>query len=322
MYEEYVKYISTRLKAGSVRSASDVLRIFVLPDFGEREVASLSTKDILDWQEKIIAKGFGYKYKSKIYCGFTAMLNYGIKFHDIKENVVSRVGNFKNTDRKKEMLFWSEEEFKQFYAVIDDDLFRVYFSFLYLTGCRKGESLALTWNDIDFVRREVRINKSLNRKQKTKGEKQVVNVPTVASDLGWHISESRSYEITTPKNKSSYRNILMPMNLVNMLWEHQKRSKEEYGYTPEWFVFGGAEPLSDQTIRRRLNEYADKAGVKRIRVHDIRHSHASLLINKGQNILIVSQRLGHSDVTQTLNTYSHLMPNVQKQIINALDFEM
>ena len=201
-------------------------------------------------------------------------------------------------------------------------MFRVYFSFLYLTGCRKGESLALTWNDIDFVRREVRINKSLNRKQKTKGEKQVVNVPTVASDLGWHISESRNYEITTPKNKSSYRNILMPMNLVNMLWEHQKRSKEEYGYTPEWFEFGGAEPLSDQTIRRRLNEYADKAGVKRIRVHDIRHSHASLLINKGQNILIVSQRLGHSDVTQTLNTYSHLMPNVQRQIINALDFEM
>lgn len=114
----------------------------------------------------------------------------------------------------------------------------------------------------------------------------------------------------------------MPMNLVKMLWEHQKRCKEEYGYCPDWFVFGGEEPLSDQTIRRRLNEYADKAGVKRIRVHDIRHSHASLLINKGQNILIVSQRLGHSDVTQTLNTYSHLMPNVQRQIINALDFEM
>ena len=63
------------------------------------------------------------------------MLNYGIKFHDLKENVVSRVGNFKNMDRKKEMLFWSEEEFKEFYAAIDDDLFKVYFSFLYLTGC-------------------------------------------------------------------------------------------------------------------------------------------------------------------------------------------
>ena len=322
LYEEYVKYISSRLKAGSVRSASDVLRLFVLPDFGDREVESLTPQDIREWQERIIAKGFGYKYKAKIYCGFTAMLNYGIKFHDLRENVVSRVGNFKNTDRKKEMLFWTEEEFKQFYAAIDDDLYRVYFSFLYLTGCRKGESLALTWNDIDFVRKEVRINKSLNRKQKSQGMKEQPNIPLASSDLGWHISASRSYEITTPKNKSSYRNVLMPMNLVKMLWEHHKRCKEEYGYRSDWFVFGGEEPLSDQTIRRRLNEYADKAGVKRIRVHDIRHSHASLLINKGQNILIVSQRLGHSDVTQTLNTYSHLMPNVQKQIINALDFEM
>ena len=82
------------------------------------------------------------------------------------------------------------------------------------------------------------------------------------------------------------------------------------------------EGYAPKEVAGRLNEYADKAGVKRIRVHDIRHSHASLLINKGQNILIVSQRLGHSDVTQTQNTYSHLMPNVQKQNINALDFEM
>lgn len=87
-------------------------------------------------------------------------------------------------------------------------------------------------------------------------------------------------------------------------------------------MFGGKFPLSSQTVRRRLNEYADKAGVKRIRVHDLRHSHASLLINKGQNILIVSQRLGHSDITQTLNTYSHLFPNVQKQIIYAIDLEL
>ena len=105
---------------------------------------------------------------------------------------------------------------------IDDDLFRVYFSFLYLTGCRKGESLALTWNDIDFVRKEVRINKSLNRKQKAQGMKEQSNIPLASSDLGWHISVSRSYEITTPKNKSSYRNVLMPMNLVKILWENIK----------------------------------------------------------------------------------------------------
>lgn len=126
LYNEYVQYISTRLKAGSVRSASDVLRLFVLPDFGEREVQSLTTNDIRDWQEQIVERGFGYKYKAKIYCGFTAMLNFGMKFYDIKDNVVSRVGNFNNTDRKKEMLFWSEEEFKQFISVVDDNLYKQY----------------------------------------------------------------------------------------------------------------------------------------------------------------------------------------------------
>lgn len=67
---------------------------------------------------------------------------------------------------------------------------------------------------------------------------------------------------------------------------------------------------------------AINAGIKKIRIHDLRHSHASLLINKGQNILIVSQRLGHSDVKQTLNTYSHLMPNVQKEILNAINIDL
>lgn len=128
------------------------------------------------------------------------------------------------------MLFWTEDEFKQFISNVDNELYKLYFSFLYLTGCRKGESLALTWNDIDYIRQEVRISKSLNRKQKSKGNKEITDMPKISSDLGWHISNSRSYEITTPKNKSSYRNVLMPNNLTNMLWEHQQICKEEYGY--------------------------------------------------------------------------------------------
>lgn len=81
-------------------------------------------------------------------------------------------------------------------------------------------------------------------------------------------------------------------------------------------------PYCEQTIRRRLEHYAKITNVKYIRIHDLRHSHASLLINKGQNILIVAQRLGHSDVTQTLNTYAHLMPSAQQEIIGALDIKI
>lgn len=98
--------------------------------------------------------------------------------------------------------------------------------------------------------------------------------------------------------------------------------EQEYDFCESNFVFGGKMPLSDQTLRRKFDDYAKKAGVKKIRIHDLRHSHASLLINKGQNILIVSKRLGHGDITQTLNTYSHLFPNAQKQIIDSIEIEL
>lgn len=166
-------------------------------------------------------------------------------------------------------------------------------------------------------------NKSLNRKQSIKGFRQSKSkFDDVPSSMGWHSYCDRIYEITTPKNKASYRRVMMPKNLVDIISQYKIKCESEYEFNDDFFVFGGKLPLVDQTIRRRLDSYAKKAGVKQIRIHDLRHSHASLLINKGQNILIVSKRLGHSDITQTLNTYSHLFPNVQKQIIDAIDIKL
>ena len=188
---------------------------------------------------------------------------------------------------------------------------------------RKGEALALTWGDIDFQRKEIKVAKSLNRKRPKKcGDVILTSHPETASSFGWHVSKTRSYEITTPKNRASYRQILMPNNLYDMIYEHYVQVKQDYGFSNNIFVFSGQVPVSDQTLRRRFDSYAQKAGVKKIRIHDLRHSHASLLINKGQNILIVSKRLGHSNITQTLNTYSHLMPNMQLEIVGALNIDI
>ena len=188
---------------------------------------------------------------------------------------------------------------------------------------RKGEALALTWGDIDFHRKEIKVAKSLNRKRPKKGGDVILTShPETPSSFGWHVSKTRSYEITTPKNRASYRQILMPNNLYDMTYEHYVQVKQDYGFSNNIFVFGGEVPVSDQTLRRRFDSYAQKAGVKKIRIHDLRHSHASLLINKGQNILIVSKRLGHSNITQTLNTYSHLMPNMQLEIVGALNIDI
>ncbi len=300
LYEQYKHYVSLHNKTASIKSTDNALRLHVLPIFENTPVKKLTVLEIEKWQEYIIQKGISYEYKSKIYKIFTAMMNYAVKHNYVESNVVSRVGNFKNTDPKKEMLFWTEQEFITFYKSIDDINWRTFFSFLYFTGCRKGEALALNWNDINFTTNEVSITKSINRQGNING----------------------SYEITTPKNRSSYRNILLPTKLVSIMKEYLDYCKDYVGFTMDCFVFGVNEPFSECTIRENMIKYENNAGVKHIRVHDLRHSHASLLINKGQNILIVSKRLGHSDITQTLNTYSHLMPNTQKEIIEALNIEI
>lgn len=322
LYNKYINFSKVRLKSSSLRSASDCLEKFVLNYFGEDKIiGTLKATDIIEWQTYILSKNFSFKYNSKIYCSLTALLNYGVKFYDLSYNVAEKVGNFKNTAPKKMMSFWTEDEFKAFYSLNKDSDYKLFYTVLYFTGMRKGELLACTWNDINLDNKEIIVSKSLNRKKPQKDFYQEDEGGTYSS-IGWHNIGKRCYEITTTKTKSSFRRIALPENLVKILIEYYNKCNKIYNFSKDWFIFGRELPFSDQTLRRKFDEMAINAGIKKIRIHDLRHSHASLLINKGQNILIVSQRLGHSDVKQTLNTYSHLMPNAQKEILNAINIDL
>ena len=114
LFEQYKSYITMNNKPSSVKSSCDALRLYVLPMFADKELKKINARDIELWQENIIKRGLTFDYKSKIYKIFTALLNYAVKHNYVESNVVSRVGNFKNTDAKKEMLFWTEDEFKKF----------------------------------------------------------------------------------------------------------------------------------------------------------------------------------------------------------------
>lgn len=142
------------------------------------------------------------------------------------------------------------------------------------------------------------------------------NIQDVCYNLGLQ------YEITTPKNITSNRKVWMTELVVKTLKDLRAESERDYDFAETDFVFGGKLPLSDQTVRRRMDQYADKAGIKRIRIHDLRHSHASLVISKGlkiEDLILLSKRLGHRDVKETLNTYSHLFPNAQRKILESID---
>ncbi len=218
-------------------------------------------------------------------------------------NNLVKLGNFKSvTDLPREMLYYTAEEYKRFAAAalnmaqngkIKDWDYYVFFSIAFYTGMRKGEIHALKWSDIngDFLT----VSRSIT--QKLHGDDRE----------------------TPPKNRSSVRTIQLPLPLKQILAEHKRRWQEYKTFSDNFRVCGGTTPLRDSSIEKRNTAIAAAAGVKKIRIHDFRHSHASLLANSGINIQEIARRLGHSDIEMTWNTYSHLYPREEERAISVLN---
>lgn len=300
LYEMYIESAALKLKHSSLKSASDVIRLHILPYFEKRQLASLTLHDIERWKEVIESKGYRFKYKTKIYCAFTAMINYAMKRDLVTRNVVSLAGDFKNDEIIEAEPFWTLDDFKKVYAVIDEPTYRAYYSFLFFTGCRKNEATCLTWKDFEKGFVAVKFNKTLNRKGCANGA---------------------TYEITSPKTKRSNRLVLLPNCLIQELKTYRKYCEDFDGFSEDCFVFGIKTPLVEQTIRRKLDEYAIKAGVCRIKVHSLRHSHDSYLHDLGVNEFEIAAIAGRT-VRVTTDTYLHTYSATAENIRARMDTEM
>ena len=177
----------------------------------------------------------------------------------------------------EEIHYWTIDDFNRFITSFrtkcenQDDIhfwnYYVLFNILYYAGLRRGEASALRWSDYDPVKKTLSIKKSVN--QKIKGV--------------------RNLE-TSPKNKSSIRKIKIPNKLCEILNEHIKRYEDVYLFDSKsdiWYINGGLEPLRDTTVDKQFNKQIEELDLKNIRIHDLRHSFASLLINGGINIKII-----------------------------------
>lgn len=190
------------------------------------------------------------------------------------------------------MKFWTREEYRQFIATQEDrPAERMAFQVLYWCGLRIGELLALTPADIDLDGHIMSISKTL---QKVDGR----------------------YMVTTPKTEKSKREITLPAFLCDELAGYMKRL---YGLKKKDRLFD----FTKDKLRTDLIRGSKESGVPQIRLHDLRHSHASLLIELGVSPLVIAERLGHDSVQTTLNTYAHLYPNKQGEVaekLNSLGF--
>lgn len=192
-------------------------------------------------------------------------------------------------EETKEMLFWTKDEYLKFSeAMMDKELSYYAFEMLYWTGIRTGELLALTPADFDFDKNTVTINKSY---QRLDGE-----------DV-----------ITEPKTKKSNRVIIMPEFLAEEMRDYLKIF---YSLEPDCRIF----PITKHYLQSEMKRGCKATGVKRIRIHDLRHSHVSLLIHMGYSTLAIGERVGHEAENITYR-YAHLFPTVQTEMAEKLNLE-
>ena len=298
LYTAYYSYQEDKVKTTTLKTYRDRIKYMQLLD--NIKLKDLNVTHYELWRKEINKLNIATSYKNDIQKFIKIVLNWGEKMYGFNfRKFYNKITKFSNPNEiKEEMDFYTLEEFKTFISYEDNIKFKCLYETLYYCGLRKGEARALTWKDIDFENKELRINK---------------NVVQVGSE------NSNFYSITTPKTKSSIRTLPIPEILLNDLKKLFEADKNMYGFQMTWFVFGRDIPITNYQVRNRKNQICKKAGLKQIRIHDFRHSCASLLINNGANITIVAKYLGHTKIDETLNTYSHMFKNKLNDIVNTIN---
>ena len=299
LFDEYIESKKDEVRLTSLEKIKSVLSREVVPMFANTSIAKLSSADLQKWKNSISDRNLSISTKKNIYGEFRALLNYSVKMEYIPKNPLLKIGNFKEVYFEKpqdKIHYYTPEQFKKFIAIAKEDknfCYYVFFNIAYYTGMRKGEINALKWSDIEG--NTIHVRRSIA--QKVKGQS-IVETP--------------------PKNKTSYRDIQIPNSLLEILQTQKELQSKENRFSDDFRICGGISCISDTTLSNKNIEFSKKAGLETIRIHDFRHSHASLLVNNGINIQEVARRLGHAKIEITWNTYSHLYPNKQSEVAETL----
>ena len=293
-YELYREDRMPHLKLNTWRTKEQIIETKILPFFGEMKLCDIMPADILSWQNAIqderTSNGPHYRdsYPRSISNQLSAMLNHAVRYYNLPSNPMSKVDRM-GSKKTEEMKFWTKEEYKAFsHEIMDKDASFLLFELLYWLGIRSGEALALMPQDFDFERNRVSITKTYVRLN----GKDVFN---------------------PPKTKKSVRAIAMPQFLTD----------EVQDYLIAHPLIKPDDKLTNATksfLAHEMERGCKQAGVKRIRIHDLRHSHVSLLIEMGFSAPAIAERLGHESTEVTM-MYAHLFPNKQEEMAKRLAIE-
>ena len=289
LYEIYMEDMAARLKQSTLLTKKTVLQTHILPFFGNKPINEIKASDVRRWQAKLMSSPNNYSqtYLKKINTELNSIINYAKRFYDLNTNPCGKAGTIGKA-KAEEMDYWTYDEYITFReGVKDKPLSYICFEGLYWTGMREGELLALSPADIDLDNKTISINRTYQRIE--------------GKDV-----------FTSPKTRKSKRKIPIPDFLCQELSDY---IQSRYMLDADERLF----PVTKSYLSHEMIRGCKNTGVKKIRIHDIRHSHASLLINQGCDALMLADRLGHEKVSTTLNTYSHLFPHKQQELVHSLE---
>ncbi len=290
----YVSDMQNRIKRHTWQTKISIIEKKLLPYFKDKRMSEITPKDVIQWQNEMISfrdsngKAFSPIYLKTQHNQLSAIFNHAVRYYELKSNPAAKAGNM-GSEKTREMLFWTKDEYIKFADSMMDKPVSFYaFEMLYWCGIRLGELLALTPADFDFAKSTVAINKSYQR----------IDMEDV---------------ITEPKTPKSNRVIKMPDFLKQ---EMQEYLNALYNCKSTDRIF----PITKSYLHHEMDRGSKEQGIKRIRIHDLRHSHVSLLVEMGFSAVAIADRVGHESIDITYR-YAHLFPSRQTEIAEKLEIE-
>jgi integrase len=302
LFQDYLQdWIKSKRNLGdqTLELYESYLRTHIVPEIGHIPLAKLSAHDIEMFLGSLHEKGLAAATIKRIFSVVFAALNAAETKDIITKNVASKVEK-PQVSRRRELVVWDPAFVSDFLErTKPDSRYWIAGYLAVMTGMRQGEILGLRWADIDFEKRILTIQQTVNRHREIK---------------------------SGAKTKQSMRSVALSPDTIEVLKEHRQLIiQERVALGPDYqnndlvvcTHFGG--PTTQRAIQKMWTSSLKKTGAPKITFHDLRHTHASLLIKQGVHIKVISERLGHSSVSITMDTYGHLMPNMQEDAAKGLD---
>lgn len=288
----YCNDLKNRVREHTWSTKEYVIYHKILPFFRDMKLCDIKPRDVIAWQNELMkqknkkGQALSSTYINKIHGQLSSIFNYAVRYYGLESNP-ARIAGCAANEKRKEIIVWTKDEYMKFAEVMmEQPLYYYAFEMLYWCGIREGELLALTPEDFNFKKNTVSITKSYQR----------LNGKDV---------------ITDPKTKKSIRVVSMPAFLAEEMKEYMDSL---YGVSLKDRIF----PVTKSGLSKKMEWGSKAAGIPRIRIHDLRHSHISLLISMGFSAVEIADRVGHESIHITYQ-YAHMFPERQKEMVDRLE---